>query len=228
MGSVVLKGIDLDICEGEILGLVGPNGAGKTTLAASLAGVLRLRAGRRDGPMAGIAFQNPEAQLVAASVREEILGAVGNSEDGRAEAVLAQWGLAALADRHPFELSFGQKRRLALATLDASARWPFVVFDEPFSGLDAAGAAMVADHLLDLKQNGKGVVLVTHDMDMAVKLCDRVAVVAGGGIVAVGRPMDVLADAALLEGAGLARPSFAPVLDWLDRTEMAAPVRVAG
>jgi energy-coupling factor transport system ATP-binding protein len=228
MGSVVLKGIDLDICEGEILGLVGPNGAGKTTLAASLAGVLRLRAGRRDGPMAGIAFQNPEAQLVAASVREEILGAVGNSEDGRAEAVLAQWGLAALADRHPFELSFGQKRRLALATLDASGRWPFVVFDEPFSGLDAAGAAMVADHLLDLKQNGKGVVLVTHDMDMAVKLCDRVAVVAGGGIVAVGRPMEVLADAALLEGAGLARPSFAPVLDWLDRAEMAAPVRVAG
>jgi energy-coupling factor transport system ATP-binding protein len=87
---------------------------------------------------------------------------------------------------------------------------------------------MVADHLLDLKQNGKGVVLVTHDMDMAVKLCDRVAVVAGGGIVAVGRPMEVLADAALLEGAGLARPSFAPVLDWLDRAEMAAPVRVAG
>jgi energy-coupling factor transport system ATP-binding protein len=186
MAPVVLKCVDIDICEGEILGLLGPNGAGKTTLAASLAGVLRLRAGHREGPMAGIAFQNPEAQLVAASVREEIVGAMESGGDSRA--VLERWGLTALADRHPFELSFGQKRRLALASLDASGRWPFTVFDEPFSGLDAAGASMVADHLLELKQKGKGVVLVTHDMDMAVKLCDRIVVVADGGIVAVIAP----------------------------------------
>lgn len=226
MAPVVLKGVDIDICEGEILGLVGPNGAGKTTLAASLAGVLRLRAGHREGPMAGIAFQNPEAQLVAASVREEIVGAMEGGGDSRA--VLERWGLTALADRHPFELSFGQKRRLALASLDASGRWPFMAFDEPFSGLDAAGAAMVADHLLELKKRGKGVVLVTHDMDMAVRLCDRIAVVVEGGILAEGRPRDILGNAATTEKAGLARPSFAPVIDWLDRVEMASRVRAAG
>ncbi|UYQ74043.1 ATP-binding cassette domain-containing protein [Pelagibacterium flavum] len=226
MAPVVLKGVDIDICEGEILGLVGPNGAGKTTLAASLAGVLRLRAGHREGPMAGIAFQNPEAQLVAASVREEIAGAMEGGGDSRA--VLERWGLTALADRHPFELSFGQKRRLALASLDASGRWPFMAFDEPFSGLDAAGAAMVADHLLELKKRGKGVVLVTHDMDMAVRLCDRIAVVVEGGILAEGRPRDILGNAATTEKAGLARPSFAPVIDWLDRVEMASRIRAAG
>lgn len=226
MAPVVLKGVDIDICEGEILGLVGPNGAGKTTLAASLAGVLRLRAGHREGPMAGIAFQNPEAQLVAASVREEIVGAMEGGGDSRA--VLERWGLTALADRHPFELSFGQKRRLALASLDASGRWPFMAFDEPFSGLDAAGAAMVADHLLELKKRGKGVVLVTHDMDMAVRLCDRIAVVVEGGILAEGRPRDILGNAVTTEKAGLARPSFAPVVDWLDRVEMASRIRAAG
>ncbi|WP_421950277.1 ABC transporter ATP-binding protein [Pelagibacterium sp.] len=226
MGRAVLKGINLDICEGEILGLIGPNGAGKTTLAASLAGVLRLRAGHREGPMAGIAFQNPEAQLVAGSVREEILGAMEGEAD--CDAVLERWGLAAYADRHPFELSFGQKRRLALASLDASQRWRFMIFDEPFSGLDAVGAAMVAEHLVELKRNGKGVVLVTHDMDMAVRLCDRVAVIADGGILAEGKPLEILGDTAVTETAGLARPSFAPVLDWLNRVEMASRVRAAG
>ena len=176
--------------------------------------------------MAGIAFQNPEAQLVAASVREEIAGAMEGGGDSRA--VLERWGLTALADRHPFELSFGQKRRLALASLDASGRWPFMAFDEPFSGLDAAGAAMVADHLLELKKRGKGVVLVTHDMDMAVRLCDRIAVVVEGGILAEGRPRDILGNAATTEKAGLARPSFAPVIDWLDRVEMASRIRAAG
>ena len=226
MGRAVLKDINLDIREGEIVGLIGPNGAGKTTLAASLAGVLRLRAGHREGPMAGIAFQNPEAQLVAASVREEILGAMDGGGD--CQAVLERWGLAGFAERHPFELSFGQKRRLALASLDAGGRWPFVVFDEPFSGLDAAGAAMVTEHLLALKEKGKGVVLVTHDMDMAVKLCDRIAVIADGGILAEGKPLDILGDAAVTEAAGLARPTFAPVLDWLERVGLAARMRAAG
>ncbi|AEQ51589.1 ABC transporter ATP-binding protein [Pelagibacterium halotolerans] len=226
MGRAVLKDINLDIGEGEIVGLIGPNGAGKTTLAASLAGVLRLRAGHREGPMAGIAFQNPEAQLVAASVREEILGAIDGGGD--CQAVLERWGLAGFAERHPFELSFGQKRRLALASLDARGHWSFVVFDEPFSGLDAAGAAMVAEHLSELKKNGKGVVLVSHDMDMVVRLCDRVAVIADGGILAEGRPLDILGDTAVTETAGLARPSFAPVIDWLNRVEMASRVPAAG
>lgn len=225
MAQCVLKGIDIDIREGEILGLVGPNGAGKTTLGASLAGVLRLRAGRREGPMGGVAFQNPEAQLVTASVKEEVLAVLEGGDD--VAAVLDRWGLSDLADRHPFELSFGQKRRLALATLDASRRWPFVVLDEPFSGLDAAGADMVAKHLMALRRRGTGVVLITHDMDMAVRLCDRIAVIAQGGVRAEGRPLDILGDAGVAEAAGLTRPSFAPVIDWLERVE-AARMRAAG
>ncbi len=228
MAPAVLSGIDLNIHEGEVLGLVGPNGAGKTTLAASLAGVLRLRAGQRSGPMGGIAFQNPEAQLVAASVREEVWSVLTAPGEERVASILSRWGLVELADRHPFELSFGQKRRLALASLEASARWPFIVFDEPFSGLDAAGASMVERHILELKNTGKCAVLVTHDMDRAVKLCDRIAVVADGGIAAEGHPMEVLSNRAVVKMNGLARPSFAPVIDWLDRTETKSSANIAG
>ena len=71
-------------------------------------------------------------------------------------------------------------------------------------------------------------VLVTHDMDMAVKLCDRIAVIADGGILAEGKPLDILGDAAVTEAAGLARPTFAPVLDWLERVGLAARMRAAG
>ncbi len=225
MAPVVLKGVDIDICEGKSLGWLGPTGrqddtGGKPGRGAEAA------CGASGGADGGYRIPESGAQLVAASVREEIVGAMEGGGDSRA--VLERWGLTALADRHPFELSFGQKRRLALASLDASGRWPFMAFDEPFSGLDAAGAAMVADHLLELKKRGKGVVLVTHDMDMAVRLCDRIAVVVEGGILAEGRPRDILGNAVTTEKAGLARPSFAPVVDWLDRVEMASRIRAAG
>ncbi|WMT85318.1 ATP-binding cassette domain-containing protein [Pelagibacterium sp. 26DY04] len=221
MGRAVLHDVSLEVRAGEVLGLLGPNGAGKTTLAASLAGVLRLRAGRRFGPMGAIAFQNPEAQLTAGTVREEILRA--QADAGRPEAdagaVLERWNFMPLADRHPYELSFGQKRRLALAALDAGDRWPLLIFDEPFSSLDAAGADQVARHIETLKARGKAIMLITHDMDMAVRLCDRAAVIANGAIAAEGRPIDLLNDPQIIAIAGLARPSFAPVLDWLARVE---------
>ncbi|MCU0883991.1 MAG: ATP-binding cassette domain-containing protein [Beijerinckiaceae bacterium] len=218
LGPVVLRNVDLTIMRGEILGILGANGAGKSTLGLSLAGLLRLKAGSRDGAAGGVAFQNPESQFVSGSVREEVeaaLAAPGSkARPGAVETVLAGWGLGHAASQHPFELSHGQKRRLALATLTAGGRWPLLVLDEPMAGLDAASAASLAARIEALAAEGHAIALITHDMDLALRLCRRSVVVGEGGIMADAATTDVMADPALLARAGLAPPVFKPVLDW--------------
>jgi energy-coupling factor transporter ATP-binding protein EcfA2 len=215
-GPVVLDSVTLSVRAGEIVAILGRNGAGKSTLAASLAGLLRLKAGRRDGPAAGMAFQNPESQFTTGSVAEEIATSMVGSDAGAAgvDRVLGQWGLAGLAARHPFELSQGQKRRLALAALVAGA-WPCLVLDEPTAGLDFAGTEAMARHARALADAGKAVVVVTHDIDFAFRLCRRAVVVGERGILFDGGFADLAADAPLLARAGLAAPSVAPLLRWL-------------
>lgn len=215
-GPTVLKKVSLAIHEGEILGMLGANGAGKSTLGASLAGLLKLKAGRRQGETGGIAFQNPENQFVAGSVREEIALALP-AKSRRAEEILKDFGLSELRDRHPFELSQGQKRRLSLATLTASERWPLLILDEPTAGLDARGAAMVIRLVEALARKGHAIAIITHDMDMALRLCARSVIVAEGCIIADGPTPDHLGNSDLVKRARLAEPAIAPALRWLDR-----------
>ncbi|MCO5162331.1 MAG: ATP-binding cassette domain-containing protein [Mesorhizobium sp.] len=220
-GPVVLRNVTLDVRAGECLAILGRNGAGKSTLGATLAGLLRLHAGRRDGPPGGMAFQNPESQLMAGSVREEIAEALGRTvakekRFAQADRLLADWGLAGLERRHPFELSTGQKRRLALLALVAADRWPLLVLDEPTAGLDAAGVDALSHRLRSLAQGGRALAVVTHDMDFALKTCSRAVVVGDGGILA-DRPMIELArDEALLGQTGLEEPAATPALRWLE------------
>jgi len=220
-GPIVLRGIMLEVRGGESIAILGRNGAGKSTLGATLAGLLRLCAGRRDGPPGGMAFQNPESQLMAGSVQEEIADALGRTvakekRFAQADQLLADWGLAGLERRHPFELSQGQKRRLALLALVAADRWPLLVLDEPTAGLDAAGVEALSRRLQSLAQGGRALAVVTHDMDFALKTCTRAVLVGDGGILA-DRPMIELAsDAALLRQAGLEEPAAMPTLRWLE------------
>lgn len=221
LGPAVLRGISMEIRAGEIVGLIGANGAGKSTLGLSLAGLLRLTGGRREGEAGGVAFQNPENQLIAGSAAEEIALALDRSLPlearlARAAPILAQWELAGLGPRHPFELSQGQKRRLALAALTAGPRWPLLVLDEPMAGLDACGAATLSDEIVRLAGEGRAIALITHDMDLALALCTRCIVLGSGGILAAGAPGDILGDTDLLARAGLAPPAIAPLLTWLE------------
>ena len=223
LGPTVLRGIDLSIHEGEILGVLGRNGAGKSTLGLCLAGLLPPKAGRRHGPAGGYAFQRPENQLVAGTVREELAMALpdrlsADEKAARVAAGLASWSLAELADNHPFELSQGQKRRLALASLTIADRWPLLVLDEPMAGLDAHGAAHLAAEILALRDRGRTVALITHDMDLALRLCARSIVVGEGGILAEGPTAALMNDKALLARAGLAEPSCADAMRWLEAT----------
>jgi energy-coupling factor transport system ATP-binding protein len=220
LGPIVLRGIDLAIHEGEILGVLGRNGAGKSTLGLCLAGLLPLKAGTRAGPPGGYAFQRPESQFTAGTVREELLTALpsrmsAEEKDARADATLESWGLSHLAGNHPFELSQGQKRKLALASLTFSDRWPLLVLDEPMAGLDAHGAALLAQQISALRESGRTIALITHDMDLALKLCPRSIVVGEGGILADGPTEVLMHDPELLARAGLAEPASLAAMRWL-------------
>jgi energy-coupling factor transport system ATP-binding protein len=210
-GPVVLRDITLSLRAGEVLGILGPNGAGKSTLAACLAGLSPPRAGLREGPPGAVVFQNPEAHFSTDSPRAE-LAAVGVAP-ARIDALLSDWGLAAQADQHPYTLSMGQKRRLALMLVTATDRWPAVILDEPTSGLDRRGAERVALHVRALAQAGRALAVITHDPDFALSVCDRVALLDGGGIAALGPAPLVLRDGDRLRAAGLAPPEVAPLLE---------------
>lgn len=216
-GPIVLRDITMTLHAGEVVGIIGPNGAGKSTLGASLAGLLRLKAGRREGPPGAIAFQNPESQFLEASVHEEIAASLPkDSRETAIQTILACWGLGQVAKRHPFELSQGQKRRLALACLTATDRWPLLVLDEPTSGLDARGVQTIADAVRRLAADGRALAVVTHDMDFALSVCDRLVVLDDGGIIAEGPTRSILRDKALLARADLAPPAILPLIDWLE------------
>jgi energy-coupling factor transport system ATP-binding protein len=222
LGPTVLRNIDLAIQEGEILGILGANGAGKSTLGLCLSGLLPLKAGSRTGAAGGYAFQRPENQFTAGTVRDEILDALPKQVAAKAKAecvagTLAAWGLCGLENRHPFELSQGQKRRLALAALTASDRWPLLVLDEPMAGLDAHGVSALIHQILSLHENGRAIAVITHDMDLALRLCPRSIIVGEGGILADGPTQELMRDTALLRRAGLGEPSCARAFQWLQQ-----------
>jgi len=212
----VLEGVSLSVPENGAVGILGANGAGKSTLGACLAGILRLKAGRRSGPIGGIAFQRPETQFTEGSGLDEVMAVTGGDR-ARAAEILARWGLSNVSYTHPYQLSQGQKRRLALATLTATEHWRLLVLDEPLAGLDAHGAAEVERDIERLRGEGRAVALITHDMDFALKVCPRSIVVADGGILAEGPTPQLLRDETLLARAGLLPPAIAPALRWLER-----------
>ncbi|MFD2239143.1 ABC transporter ATP-binding protein [Aureimonas populi] len=221
LAPAVLHGVDIGVRGGEVLALLGRNGAGKSTLGASLAGLLRLKAGRREGPPGAIALQHAEDHFATGCVRDEIAAMLPRAMDGgdrqaAINAAIEAYGLSGLEDRHPFTLSEGQKRRLSLAAIDAADRWPLIVLDEPTAGLDAAGVDGLALRIEALRAKGRALVLITHDMDFALRLCDRAALLGGGRLLAEGPARDLLLDAGLMGECGLGEPAGAPALRWLE------------
>lgn len=186
----VLGGVDLDLTAGEVVAVLGENGTGKSTLLHVLAGLARPLAGTVSGPRPGMVFQNPEHQLVAATVRAEIAHGRADPEVTVAR-MLRQHRLEHLADRNPHQLSGGEKRRLSLAAMLAHER-PVLLADEPTFGLDRRDTAAASTALRRFADDGGAVLLATHDLRLAAEIADRVVVVGEGGVVVQGQTHAVL------------------------------------
>ncbi|MGL4177091.1 MAG: energy-coupling factor ABC transporter ATP-binding protein [Dermatophilaceae bacterium] len=222
-GHQALHGVDLHVHPGERVALLGPNGAGKTTLVLHLNGILIPERGSvtvSGIPVArenllevrrrvGIVFQDPDDQLFMPTVRDDVafgpanLGLRGAELDARVAEALAAVGVADLADRAPHHLSFGQRRRVAIATVLAM-RPDVLVLDEPSANLDPASRRELADILRGLAVT---IVLVTHDLPYALQLCGRAVVLSAGTVAADGPTRDVLGDTRLLAAHRLELPA---------------------
>ncbi|MBL8928524.1 MAG: ATP-binding cassette domain-containing protein [Kineosporiaceae bacterium] len=221
-GHQALFGVDLTVERGERVALLGPNGAGKTTLVMHLNGILvggrgrvsiaglevsapNLREIRR---RVGIVFQDPDDQLFMPTVRDDVafgpanLGLRGAELDDRVEQALRTVGLTDLADRPPHHLSFGQRRRAAVATVLAMQP-EILVLDEPSSNLDPASRRELAEVLESLDVT---VLMVTHDLPYAAQLCPRSVILSGGVVAADGPTAKLLGDAELLAAHRLELP----------------------
>ena len=204
--QTVLDGVDLDVRAGQVVAVLGENGTGKSTLLHALAGLARPLAGRVTGERPGMVFQNPEHQLVAHTVAEEIAHGLADPEPTVAR-MLREHRLEHCADRNPHQLSGGEKRRLSLAAMLAHGR-DVLLADEPTFGLDRRDTVVVADALRSVADGGGAVVFSTHDLRLAAEIADEVVVVGQGRVLASGSTHDVLSDADALTGAGLELPAI--------------------
>ena len=229
-GHAALRGVDLSIEAGERVALLGPNGAGKTTLVLHLNGILRggvgsvVVAGMPVQPpnllevrrRVGIVFQDPDDQLFMPTVRDDVgfgpanLGIRGAELAARVATALDAVGMADHADRPPHHLSFGQRRRVAVATVLAMEP-VILVLDEPTSNLDPASRRELADIIRSLDVT---TLLVTHDLPYALELCPRSVILSDGRVVADGVTADLLSDDSLLAEHRLELPyGFDPTAD---------------
>jgi cobalt/nickel transport system ATP-binding protein len=226
-GHQALFGVDLHVHRGERVALLGPNGAGKTTLVLHLNGILSAASGGTGAGSVnvsglpvekrnlqevrrrvGVVFQDPDDQLFMGSVRADVafgpanLGITGADLNRRVMDALDRVGMAEFVDRPPHHLSFGQRRRVAVATVLAMEP-EILVLDEPSSNLDPASRRELADIIRSLDVT---VLMVTHDLPYALELCPRSVVLSGGTVVADGSTYDVLTDDALMRAHRLELP----------------------
>ena len=231
-GVRALDGVSLRVAPGERVALVGQNGSGKSTLVRHLNGLLRPTAGRvlldgRDvrrvrvaqlAASVGVAFQDPDRQIFAGSVLDEVrfgprnVGLSGAALREAVDGALAATGLAGDGARNPYDLGHSRRKLLALASVLAM-RTPIVVLDEPTTGQDAAGVALVASIIERLAAEGRTVIAVTHDMELVAERFGRVIVMGSGRILLDATPAEAFgpANGEVLRSTNLEQPLAARV-----------------
>ncbi len=240
---LALKNINIDIKKGEFVAILGHNGSGKSTLAKLSNAIILPENGKvyvnnmdtadeskefDIRQTVGVVFQNPDNQIVATIVEEDVafgpenLGVEPEEIRERVDNALKSVGMYEYRLHEPHKLSGGQKQRVAIAGIMAM-QTDCIVLDEPTAMLDPKGRQEVMTSMLHLnKEMGKTVVLITHYMDEAVK-ADRVIVMNSGNVVLDGKPAQVFAESEIIEAAGLELPESAKLAAILKKNGVDLP-----
>ena len=244
-GSIALKNINLNIFKGELVGIMGKNGAGKTTLIRTLNGLIRPIKGNIyiDGvnlssksiallsKKVGIIFQNPNHQLFANTIEEEIKFSLGNLDLTKEEIkvrlneVLKKFKLEKYRERSPLNLSGGESKKLAIASI--ICRNPdILVFDEPTLGQDAKEIQFFIELITEERKKGKTIIIVTHNIEFALDYLPRSILMTDGKIIADGPTEKVLKNEALIEVTSLISPQIFQFKKALEEIDLRPPVTV--
>ena len=244
-GVKALKGVSLKIADGEFVAIMGQNGAGKTTLVKHFNGLLKPTKGRvlidgvdtRQVSVAklsrkvGFVFQNPDHQLFSETVEDEISFALKNFRfDEKIIRERVDWALNLLdlvqyRKVSPFMLSGGERKRVALASVLA---WDpkIIILDEPTLGQDSYQKERLRQFIIQMNQQGKTVIIVTHDIEFVVECEPRVILMANGRIIADGETREILTDPELINRSSLILPEITQVFTNLN--DLGFPRNVIG
>ena len=222
-----LDNITMDFDNGNIIGIIGSNGSGKSTLFNNLMGILKFNKGEilyKNHPLkydkkslynlrkeVGIVFQDPEKQIFYSMVYDDLAFALRNiGMDEKTIKLRVNKALEAVngedfIDRPVHSLSFGQKKRVAIASVIAMEN-EIVLLDEPTAGLDSESTKAIVDIIESMYKKGKKIIIASHDMNLIYDICDYVYVLNKGKIISEGNVEEVFVDEHKIEAAGLELP----------------------
>lgn len=232
-GTRALKNINIEIEKGEKVAIIGPNGAGKSTLFSHFNGLTEPTSGcvKIEGkPISfekdellkvrqkvGIVFQDPNDQLFAPTVKEDIafgpmnLGLSYGEVEKRVEDALKMVGMENYEDKTPHHLSGGQQKRIAIAGIIAM-KPEIMILDEPTAGLDPDGVEKVLNIMNQLNEEGMTLIISSHDIDMISKYADKIFILYNGEIIESGNKNKIFSDMELLKKAHLRTPITTEIL----------------
>ena len=245
--QIALEDINFTVADGELLGVIGHTGSGKSTLLQHLNGLLKPSSGRvlvgdvditapgvsmvEIRKRIGLVFQYPEYQLFEETVAKDVafgpknLGLSEQEIEERVQEALELVGLdyEQIKERSPFELSGGQKRRVAISGVVAM-RPEVLILDEPTAGLDPKAHHDVLDMVQEVhRRTGNIIILVSHNMADIARVSDKIIVIDSGHLVTTGTPQEVFAQKELLRGVGLDLPPITEFTETLREKGMALP-----
>ncbi|KAF5079972.1 Energy-coupling factor transporter ATP-binding protein EcfA3 [anaerobic digester metagenome] len=239
-GTKALENVNFKAEDGKIVALLGPNGAGKSTLFLHFNGILKPTSGEvvvNGDPVSydkkdlmklrqkvGIVFQNPDDQLFAPTVMEDVafgpmnMGLSREEVEKRVKDALKRVGMDGFEKKPPHHLSGGQKKRVAIAGILAMDP-KIMVLDEPTSGLDPKGASQIMRLLYDLNADGMTIIISTHDVDLVPLYASTVYIISHGNIIKEGNPQTVFSDVETIRNANLRLPRIAHLMEILNKED---------
>ncbi|MBB6067234.1 ATP-binding cassette domain-containing protein [Methanococcus maripaludis] len=239
-GTVALNGINFKAETGEMIAILGPNGAGKSTTFLHFNGILKPSHGNvllKGEPIkydnksllnvrktVGIVFQNPDDQLFAPTVEQDVafgpmnLGLSKEEIEKRVKDSLKAVSMEGFERKPPHHLSGGQKKRIAIAGILAMNP-EIIVLDEPTSGLDPMGASQIMKLLYELNKQGITIIISTHDVDLVPIYANKVYLLNEGKIIKGGTPREIFSDSETVRSANLRLPRVAHLIELLDKED---------